>query len=166
MEPEALERQLKAQRDAAISARESNHRLQACHWRLVSGPVRSLVWRLAAQAGLRGEISALQVRDMETEAHGGAMLTVRAETAKNRTEARLPLAADLAHDLAPYAIGKLPTTSLPDLPRRFKASRSTRRAGCASTSAAQASRTRMPPGACATSTACAPPSSRRSCARA
>ena len=50
----------------------------------------------------------------------GATLTIRAEIAKNRTEARLPLAGDLAHDLAPFLQGKLPTASLLALPPRFK----------------------------------------------
>ncbi len=181
----AIERFLKLKRDEArknkagkelpgISARESNHRIQACRevmrwavgrgllerdplatielvnpkldprhkrralgeedlrklvqaahdgpaWRGVSGPVRSLAWRLAAQAGLRvGEFCDLQVRDLEPEAPGGPMLTVRVETTKNRLESRQPLAADLARDLAPCLRGKLPKASLLDLPPSFR----------------------------------------------
>lgn len=171
---DAVERATKARRDRGASAREANHRLQACkeftRWavasgllsvdplarlrplnarldprhvrralryeelralvqaahdgavfRGVSGPVRALAWRLAAQAGLRvGEIFALQVRDLEFDGPGGAVLVVRPEIAKNRTEARLPLASELAADLAPFTRGKLPLASLLNLPKAFK----------------------------------------------
>lgn len=185
VESAAIERHLKVKRDTkrknkakeelpGMSARESNHRVQACRevmrwavdrglverdplalvqlvnakldprherralgeedlrklvqkahdgpiWRGISGPTRSIAWRLAAQVGLRvAEICGLQVRDVDTDAQGGPVLTVRAETAKNRTEARLPLAADLARDLAPYLLGKLPKASLLGLPPSFR----------------------------------------------
>ena len=88
---------------------------------ILPGPVRALAWRLAAQAGLRiGEICALQVRDVEVDPSGSVEVTVRAENAKNRTEARLPLASELAQDLVPLLKGKLPTASLLGLPKRFR----------------------------------------------
>jgi len=186
IEPGAIERHLKSKRDEkrktkgsdeelpGMSARESNHRVQACRevvrwavgkgllerdplatiqlvnakldprherralgqedvrklvqkahdgptWRGVSGPTRSLAWRLAASAGLRvAEIVDLQVRDVEPDASGGPMLRVRAETAKNRKETLLPLSAELARDLAPYLRGKLPKASLLALPPSFR----------------------------------------------
>ena len=109
----------------ALREEELRKLVQAAHdgpaWRGISGPVRSLAWRLAAQVGLRvREIQSLQVRDVEQDGPDGPVLVVRAEAAKNRTEARLPLAADLARDLAPYLRGKLPTAPLLPLPLRFK----------------------------------------------
>lgn len=157
-----------------LSARESNHRLQACReftrWALaahliasdplvslapvnaaldprhtrralrpadlqklvaaahngatfrgVSGEVRAMVWRLAAQAGLRvGEIQALQVRHVELNGPNGPSLTVSASISKNRTEARVPLAIELADVLAPWIRGRLPAAFVLPLPASFK----------------------------------------------
>jgi integrase len=87
----------------------------------VDGPTRSLAWRLAASAGLRvGEILTLQVRDLDLEAKGGPMLRLRANETKNRHAEHLPLALDLARDLAPRIKGKLPIASVLDLPPSFK----------------------------------------------
>lgn len=89
--------------------------------RSVPGTVRALAWRLGSEAGLRiGEIVSLQVRDLELDAPGGPLLTVRASVSKNRTEARLPLHPDLARDLAPYVASKLPTASVLALPPSFR----------------------------------------------
>jgi integrase/recombinase XerD len=170
----SVEQTLKHFRDEGMSAREANHRLQACKeftrwavagglltrdplaplrpvnarldprhvrralrqeelqalvrathedgdYRGAPGPLRALAWRLAAEAGLRvGEICALQVRDLELDAPGGAVLVVRPEASKNRTEARLPLASALAADLTRYTAGKLPLATLLGLPRSFR----------------------------------------------
>ena len=59
-------------------------------------------------------------RDIELEADGGPILTIRAPVSKNRTEARLPLHPGLARDLAPMLRGKLPSASLLDLPPCFR----------------------------------------------
>lgn len=86
----------------------------------VSGPTRAMVWRLAAEVGLRvGEIAGLQVGDLDLDPVGPA-LTVRATVAKNRTETRLPLRPELAVDLAPFVREKLPTASLLSLPQTFR----------------------------------------------
>ncbi|MBK7642809.1 MAG: site-specific integrase [Planctomycetes bacterium] len=89
--------------------------------RRVTGPVRALAWRLGCEAGLRiSEICGLQAGDLDLDAPSGPMLTVRASVSKNRKEARLPLHGVLAHDLAPYTRGKLPTASLLGLPASFR----------------------------------------------
>ncbi len=109
----------------ALRADDVLRLVQAAHdgpeYRGVAGPVRALVWRLAVQVGLRvGEIQSLQVRDVDLHGVDGPTLTVRAIVSKNRTEARLPLAADLATDLAPFLTAKLPTASVLPLPTCFR----------------------------------------------
>lgn len=90
-------------------------------FRSVSGPARAMAWRLGCEAGLRiGEICALRVGDLELDADGGPMLTVRASVSKNRTEARLPIQAALARDLEPYTLHKLPSASVLALPPSFR----------------------------------------------
>jgi integrase len=96
--------------------------VQAAHdgpvHRGVDGPTRSLVWRIAAECGLRiGEIQALQVRDLDLD---GPTILMRASITKNRREVRQPIKPELASDLAPYCQGKLPTAALLPLPGDFK----------------------------------------------
>ncbi len=108
----------------ALRPEELRNLVTAAHngstFRGVRGDVRALAWRLAAQAGLRvGEIQALQVRHVDLMGPEGPTLTVSATVSKNRTEARVPLAADLARDLAPWLRGKLPTATVLPLPPSF-----------------------------------------------
>jgi len=89
--------------------------------RSVIGPTRAMAWRLGCEAGLRiGEIVSLRVGDLDLDAPSGPILTIRASVSKNRREARLPLHAALARDLAPYTLSKLPTASLLGLPTSFR----------------------------------------------
>jgi site-specific recombinase XerC len=86
----------------------------------VSGATRAMVWRLAAEVGLRvGEIDGLQVGDLDLDPVAPA-LVIRAAVAKNRTETRLPLRPELARDLAPFVREKLPTAPLMSLPETFR----------------------------------------------
>jgi len=86
----------------------------------VSGATRALVWRIAAEVGLRvGEIQGLRVQDLDLDP-SGATLTVRAAISKNRREARQPLRPEVARDLEPHTAGKLPSAPLLPLPSDFK----------------------------------------------
>jgi integrase len=88
--------------------------------RSASGPVRAMAWRLGCEAGLRiGEIVSLRVRDVELDAEGGPVITVRASVSKNRTEARLPLHPGLARDLVSQVLGRLPLATVLGLPTSF-----------------------------------------------
>lgn len=112
----------------ALTFEEVGALVQAAHDgpenRGVSGPTRALVWRLAAECGLRvGEIQALQVRDLDLDLeHNPAepALLLRAEITKNGEEVRQPIMSELARDLAPYCATKHPATPLLPLPSDFK----------------------------------------------
>ena len=89
-------------------------------YRGVTGPMRALVYRLAAETGLRvSELVALRVGDLELEGPRPA-LTLPARATKNRQEARLELRLETARELEPLTATKLPGAPLLGLPRSFK----------------------------------------------
>jgi len=67
----------------------------------MSGPVRAILYRAAAETGLRrGELLALVVADLDVEDKHRASVRARAATTKNGRETRLPLKAKTAEALA------------------------------------------------------------------
>jgi integrase len=71
------------------------------------GPVRALVYRLAAETGLRrNEVKSLVVSDLDLADAGAATLRVRAVNAKNGRATRLPLRIDVARLLARHVEGR------------------------------------------------------------
>jgi site-specific recombinase XerC len=88
-------------------------------YRGVSGPLRALVYKLAAETGLRvSELAGLRVRDLEL-AGERLSLTVPASLSKNRCEARQPLRDATAQELAGVVKGRLPTALALPLPKSF-----------------------------------------------
>ncbi len=88
--------------------------------RHMAGPLRAIVYRLAAETGLRAnEIQSLRAGDLDLNPDA-PQLSLPASATKNRQEARIPLRADTARELAPYLRGKLPTASALPLPKKFK----------------------------------------------
>ncbi len=86
----------------------------------MSGSLRALVYRLAAETGLRvAEIQSLRTGDFDTD-KSHPTLTVRAEVAKNRRIAVVPLRAGIALELAPYLRSKHPASLALPLPVSFK----------------------------------------------
>jgi len=82
----------------------------------VSGPTRALVWRIASECGLLGEIQGLQVKDLDLD---GPALVVGASISKNRREVRQPILPELTRDLAPYARDNRRDTT-PSVPVAFE----------------------------------------------
>jgi integrase len=72
----------------------------------MSGPERSLLYRLAIETGLRAN----ELRSLHVESFDFEQLTVKVESqdTKNRQEALLPLRADTAANLRQFFTGKLP----------------------------------------------------------
>jgi integrase len=86
----------------------------------VSGPLRALVYRLAAETGFRvGELCALRVGDCRLD---GDRPTLRlpGSSTKNRNEAIQPIRVDTAEELAPHLRDRLPTALALPLPRSFR----------------------------------------------
>jgi len=81
----------------------------------VSGPVRSLAYRLASAVGLRyAELSSLTTRSFDFE--NGPSVTLEAAYAKNGKTAKLYLPVDLASDLAAYVATLKPGATVFPLP--------------------------------------------------
>jgi len=81
-------------------------------YRLMPGPPRALCYRLAVSTGLRySEISSLTPRSL-----GVSSVTVNAAYAKNGRTATIPLARDVASDLAGFAAGLEPGDPIFPLP--------------------------------------------------
>jgi integrase len=90
-------------------------------YRGVSGPLRGLVYKLAAESGLRvAELCSLRVRDFEDLAGARPTVTVRAAAAKNRRERTLPLRLETAREAAGFLAGRLPQALALALPSSFK----------------------------------------------
>ncbi len=86
----------------------------------VPGPVRALVYRLAAETGLRlGELTRLRARDFEL-AGERPTVTVTAASAKNRWERTLPLLPELAAEVSTHLRGRMPQAIAFPLPRSFR----------------------------------------------
>ena len=86
----------------------------------IVGPLRALVYRLAAETGLRvAELVSLRAGDLDLNAERPAVV-LRASAAKNRREARIPLRPETVRALAPDLADKLPAAPLLPLPRSFK----------------------------------------------
>ena len=89
----------------------------------IPGPMRALLYRVAAETGLRaGELRRLRRRDLHLADPDAATLTVRAESSKNRKTATLPLPLPLRPGLAadPLAAtaGKMPAALALAVPGR------------------------------------------------
>ena len=85
----------------------------------MAGPLRALVYRLAAETGLRAnEIQSIRAGDFDLGAEQ-PHVALPATATKNRREAWIPLRPDTASDVAPYLRGKLPAAPALPLPRFF-----------------------------------------------
>ncbi len=86
----------------------------------LDGSHRALVYRLAAETGLRvAELAALRVCDLDLE-EGRPAISLPARAAKNRKAARLELPVSTAKELSAVVSKKLPQAPLLDLPRSFR----------------------------------------------
>ncbi|MCH8806656.1 MAG: site-specific integrase [Planctomycetes bacterium] len=82
----------------------------------VPGKVRALVYELATMSGLRAsEIKSLAVRDFKLDT-GRPIVSIRARSAKNATDADLDLRSDLAAQLLDHLAGKPPAAPAFKLP--------------------------------------------------
>ncbi len=83
----------------------------------MTGSVRAVLYRLAAESGLRaGELRALSRANLNLDG-AKPTATVPAASAKNRRERTVPLKADMAADLRALVGSKLPTARVFRLPR-------------------------------------------------
>jgi len=91
-------------------------------YRGMPGPVRALVYRLAAETGLRvSELQSLRVSDFDVgDAQRHSTVTLPATATKNRREACIPLRLETAAELAPYLRSKLPSAPALPLPKSFR----------------------------------------------
>jgi integrase len=86
----------------------------------VSGSLRALVYRLAAESGLRvAELVSLRVADLDLDTERPTLF-LRASAAKNRREARIPLRPATVRELIPHLRGRLPSAPALALPLSFK----------------------------------------------
>jgi integrase len=75
----------------------------------MNGPERALVYRVAVETGLRrNELKTLSVADLELADREHAAVRVRADNAKNRRDAVLPLRPATARDLAVHVASRAP----------------------------------------------------------
>lgn len=87
----------------------------------VSGPTRALLYRVASETGLRyAELRSLVVADLDLADTDGASVRVRAASAKNRREARLPLRPATAAALKDHLGKALPLAGVFGLRRWSK----------------------------------------------
>lgn len=90
----------------------------------MSGSERATLYRLAAETGLRkGEIVALVVADLDVADSERASVRVRAATAKNGREARLPLRSALADALAALVERRTPLARVFATPKGWEAAK-------------------------------------------
>ncbi|MCE9635767.1 MAG: site-specific integrase [Planctomycetes bacterium] len=102
---------------ALLAATES-----APPYRAVTGHKRAVLYRVAAETGLRlGELRALVVADVDLTDIDRASIRVRATNAKNRREARLPLRAGTAAAVRDYIGKALPMARVFELYRWWPA---------------------------------------------
>ncbi len=88
----------------------------------IPGPERALLYRMAAETGLRrNELRTLHVTDLDIADTERANVSVRATNTKNRREAHLPLRPDLATELRAHVRERLPTARVFTLPKDFRA---------------------------------------------
>ncbi len=88
----------------------------------MSGPERALLYRLAVETGLRrGELVALVVADLDLETPNEPTVRVRAATAKNGREARLPLRAESVPALAAFVANRQPHCPVFATPKSWRA---------------------------------------------
>jgi len=80
----------------------------------MSGTERALLYRLAAESGIRkNELRSLTVSSFDLPGHS---VTVSAGDSKHRQEDRLPLRPDTADALAGFLCGKMPTVKVFNIP--------------------------------------------------
>ena len=80
----------------------------------MTGPQRSMLYRLAVETGLRAsELAALKISDIDL---AGRAVTLADKHTKNRQGANLPLRADTVERLAAYLAGKTPRTAVFKMP--------------------------------------------------
>lgn len=88
----------------------------------IPGPERALLYRLAAETGLRrNELGTLLVSDLDLADPDHAAVRARAKNTKNRRDAHLPLRADLAAALRAHVREKLPAARVFKQPKDFRA---------------------------------------------
>jgi integrase len=88
----------------------------------IPGPERALLYRMAAETGLRrNELKTLHVADLDLADVERACANVRATNTKNRREAHLPLRPDLASALRSHIRERLPSARVFTLPKDFRA---------------------------------------------
>jgi len=81
----------------------------------MTGPQRSMLYRLAVETGLRAsELAALKVSDIDL---AGRAVTLADKHTKNRQRANLPLRADTVERLGAFLSGKTPKTPVFRMPR-------------------------------------------------
>jgi len=82
----------------------------------IPGRERALIYLLCNESGIRaGEARQLQVRDFD---FANWILTIRAEIAKNRKEAQMPLKKSTAEFIQNHVRGKLPSTTVFNIPAK------------------------------------------------
>jgi len=80
----------------------------------ISGPERAIIYRLAAETGLRrNELRSLKVSSFD---FGCCTVTVEAQNTKNRKEAVLPVRPDTMMQLRKYLAGRLPNAQVFTVP--------------------------------------------------
>ncbi len=88
----------------------------------IPGPERALLYRMAAETGLRrNEMKTLHVADLDIADIDRATVNVRATNTKNRREAHLPLRLNLAAALRTHVRERLPAARVFTLPKDFRA---------------------------------------------
>ena len=81
----------------------------------MTGPERSMLYRLAVETGLRAsELAALKVSDIDL---AGRTVTLAEQHTKNKQAASLPLRADTAERLGAFLSGKTPAAAVFKMPR-------------------------------------------------
>jgi len=84
----------------------------------LDGPTRSLLYRFAAETGLRrSEIRSLRVRDFVLDGEAPCV-QLQASHSKGRRDEVLPLRAELAASLSEHLSGRLPTAAAFRVPKR------------------------------------------------
>ena len=89
-------------------------------YRGLSGPLRALVYKIAAETGFRvGEIQSLRVGDLSLEGDRPTA-TLQAAEEKNRRGSIQPLLKTTAAEIVPYLRSKHPAASALPLPKSFR----------------------------------------------
>jgi len=84
----------------------------------MTGPERAMLYKLAVETGLRaGELRSLTKASFHLDT-ARPSVTVSAAYSKNRTEADIPLKADMAEELRPFLASRLPNAPAFSVPQK------------------------------------------------